>query len=187
MPLTAEQRRHKRAQNRHKTLTCSRCGGAFTAVRKTALYCSPTCRQPSYPVGVRTPAGKPIRKARRADKLVRNYLRRHLPLPDTLAELLRAIGLTPADARLLRQAYGPHYWGARMAQAWPKAFPSGQARPAVISTWNNLSNVLGRSLNLTSDNGRERVVFQALKSATSQREIAAAVNKTARRIASKAG
>src|SRR6516165_7271736 len=122
MALTAEQRRQRRAQNRHKTLTCSRCGG--------------------------TPAGRPSRKARRADKLVRNYLGRRLPLPGTLTELLRAIGLTPADARLLRQAYGPHYWGARMAQAWPKAFPSGQALPATISMWNNLSKALGGSLNL---------------------------------------
>jgi len=186
MALTAEQRRQRRAQNRHKTLTCSRCGGAFTAVRKTALYCSPTCRQPSYPVGGRTPAGRPIRKARRADKLVRNYLGRRLPLPGTLTELLRAIGLTPADARLLRQAYGPHYWGARMAQAWPKAFPSGQARPAMFSTWNNLSNALKYSLNITAGKGGERVVFEALKSATSQREIAeaAGVNKTVRRKAS---
>jgi hypothetical protein len=112
--------------------------------------------------------------------LVRNYFRRHPELPDTLSKLLHTIGLTPADAALLRKVYGPHYWGARMAQAWPKAFPSGQALPATISMWNNLSKALGGSLNLaTVVGGNERAAFERLRSATGRRDIAGAAGLTA--------
>src|SRR5262245_23832239 len=146
MPLTAAQRRQRRAQKRHKTLTCCRCGKPFTAVRKTALYCSPICRQP--PLGGRTQAGLPTRQVRRADKRVRNYLRRQLPLPNTLAELVRAIGLTSTDAKLLGETYGRYYFVMRIAQAWPKPLPFGQTSPAVFSTWNNQSKAMKYSLNL---------------------------------------
>jgi hypothetical protein len=106
--------------------------------------------------------------------LVRNYFRRHPELPDTLGKLLHTIGLTPADAALLRKVYGPHYWPWRYCQAWPKAFPSGQASPATISMWNNLSRALGDSLNLNVVVGNERAAFERLRSATSQRVIASA-------------
>ena len=148
MPLSAERRRQRRAEKRHKILTCARCGEAFTAVKKNALYCSPGCRQPTHPVGGRTQTGRPVRKARRADKIVRRYLARHPELPETLAELVRAIGLTAADARLLVEIYGPYYFLMRYAQAWPKPFPLGQTSPASLSMWNNTSKALRRSLNL---------------------------------------
>jgi hypothetical protein len=112
--------------------------------------------------------------------LVRNYFRRHPELPDTLSALLRAIGLTPADAALLRKVYGRYYFLWRYAQAWPKAFPSGQASPAMISTWNNLGKALKVSLNLARVvGGNERAAFERLRSATSQRDIASGAGLTA--------
>jgi len=132
--LSAARRRQGRAESRHKTLTCRRCGAAFTAVRQTALYCSSTCRQPLSPLA--------------ADRLVRHYFKHRDPLPRTLGELLRAAGLTSADATLLCKTYGAYYFVTRYAQAWPKALPLGQQSPAAASMWNNLGRAFRRSLNL---------------------------------------
>jgi hypothetical protein len=129
MPLSAARRRQNRAQRRFKTLNCYRCGETFKAVRKTARFCSETCRQPLSPLA--------------ADKRVRHYFKRHRLvesdyLPQTLAELLRAMGLTARDGRMLEEICGEYYFPARYAQSRPKPFPSGQASPAWASTWNNL-------------------------------------------------
>jgi hypothetical protein len=83
-------------------------------------------------------------------ELVKQYFKRCpslSELPPTLAELLRVIGITRADARMLTKDR-PYYFGARLAQAWPKAFPSGQERPADVSHWNNQSKVFTKSLYL---------------------------------------
>jgi hypothetical protein len=45
MPLSAERRRQLRAEKRAKHLTRERCGELFTAVRKTAKYCT-DCKHP---------------------------------------------------------------------------------------------------------------------------------------------
>ena len=178
----AEYKRQLRARKRAllPPQTCQRCGKPMHK-RLGAKFCSDSCRQPRRaPVDGLTPLGRPIRKAKRADKLVRNYFRRHPELPDTLSKLLHAIGLTPADAALLRKVYDPYYFLKRYAQAWPKPFPSGQASPAAISMWNNLSKVLGDSLNLANVvGGNERAAFERLRSATSQRDIASAAGLTA--------
>jgi len=94
MPLSAERRRQLRAPKRPPQI-CYRCGKQMMK-RLGAKYCSDACRQPLSP--------------KAADHLVRRYFKRRLPPPETLGAVLRAIGLIPADARLLSQTFGPHYW-----------------------------------------------------------------------------
>jgi hypothetical protein len=123
MPLTALQRRQRRAAGRKKTFICARCGDPFEAVRRDAKFCSDVCRQPLSPD--------------MADKFVRRYLRRHWPLPRTLDdlltaigglnELLRATGLTVADMTTLLKEFGQYYFDRRLAQAQPKVLPPGAA------------------------------------------------------------
>jgi hypothetical protein len=48
MPLSAERRRRRRAEQRIKTLTCQRCGEVFQAARRDKKYCSDACRKPHF-------------------------------------------------------------------------------------------------------------------------------------------
>jgi len=91
--------------------------------RVGAKFCSSACKEPLSPEA--------------ADKRVRRYFKRLPPLPENLGKLLRAIGLTPADARRLGQAFGPHYWGSR----YRPGLAQGVARPIPLRTAEPLCGV----------------------------------------------
>jgi hypothetical protein len=136
----AEYKRQLRAKKRAllPPQTCYRCGQPMNK-RHGAKFCSDACRQPLSP--------------EMADKWVKRYFRNHPRptlenLPATLGELLRAIGLTAADARALSAKFGRYYFRARIKHAWPALFPPGQEKPAVTSTWNNIGRAFERSQSL---------------------------------------
>ena len=137
----AEYKRQLRARKRAllPPQTCYRCRKPMNK-RLGAKFCSDFCRQPLSAVA--------------ADKRARRYFRQHRGsswtevLPNTWGELLAAIGITAREAALLPETFGANYWGARIVQAWPKAFPSGQVSPAIASMWNIPGRAFKGSINL---------------------------------------